>query len=80
MPAWTWHSCCSAVVLAGALPVFAEIDESFNIDPGDIENRITPATKLIMAVHLQGNPADLDRILPIARKRGIRVSRTARRA
>jgi 8-amino-3,8-dideoxy-alpha-D-manno-octulosonate transaminase len=73
MPAWTWHSCCSAVVLAGALPVFAEIDESFNIDPGDIEHRITPATKLIMAVHLQGNPADLGRILPLARKRGIRV-------
>lgn len=73
LPAWTWHSCCSAVVLAGALPVFAEIDESFNIDPTDIEHRITPATKLIMAVHLQGNPADLDRILPIARRRGIRV-------
>ncbi len=73
LPAWTWHSCCSAVVLAGALPVFAEIDESFNIDPDDIEHRITPATKLIMAVHLQGNPADLDRILAIARKHGIRV-------
>ncbi len=73
LPAWTWHSCFNAVVLAGALPVFAEIDESFNIDPEDIESKITPQTKLIMAVHLQGNPADLDRILPIARKHGIRV-------
>ncbi|MBI4875474.1 MAG: DegT/DnrJ/EryC1/StrS family aminotransferase [Acidobacteria bacterium] len=73
LPAWTWHSCCSAVVLAGALPVFAEIDETFNIDPSDIEHRITPATKLIMAVHLQGNPADLDPIFAIARKRGLRV-------
>ena len=73
LPAWTWHSCYTAIVLAGALPVFAEIDESFNIDPNDIEKRITPHTKAIIAVHLQGNPADMDAILPIARKHGIRV-------
>ncbi len=73
LPAWTWHSCFNAIVLAGALPVFAEIDESFNIDPGDIESKITPQTKLIMAVHLQGHPANMDRILDIARRRGIRV-------
>ncbi|HEU0142460.1 MAG TPA: DegT/DnrJ/EryC1/StrS family aminotransferase [Bryobacteraceae bacterium] len=73
LPSWTWHSCASSVIRAGALPVFAEIDESFNIDPSDIEHRITPATKLIMAVHLQGNPADMDRILAVARKHRIRV-------
>jgi 8-amino-3,8-dideoxy-alpha-D-manno-octulosonate transaminase len=73
IPAWTWHSCFNAVVLLGALPVFAEIDESFDIDPNDIERHITPRTKVIMAVHLQGNPADMDRILPIARKHGIKV-------
>ena len=50
-----------------------EIDESFNIDPADIEHRISPQTKVIMAVHLQGNPADMDRILAIARKHGIKV-------
>ena len=73
LPAWTWHSCFNAIVLAGALPVFAEIDESFNIDPGDIESKITPQTRLIMAVHLQGNPADMDRVLEIARRRRVRV-------
>jgi 8-amino-3,8-dideoxy-alpha-D-manno-octulosonate transaminase len=73
LPAWTWHSCYAAIVLAGALPVFAEIDESFNIDPDDIEHRITPQTKAIMAVHLQGNPCDMDRILAIARKHKLRV-------
>jgi 8-amino-3,8-dideoxy-alpha-D-manno-octulosonate transaminase len=73
LPAWTWHSCFNAIVLAGALPVFAEIDESFNIDPADIESKITPHTKLIMAVHLQGHPADMDRILEIARRRNVRV-------
>ena len=73
LPAWTWHSCFNAIVLAGALPVFAEIDESFNIDPADMESKITPQTRLIMAVHLQGNPADMDRILRVARRRKIRV-------
>jgi len=73
LPAWTWHSCFNAVVLAGALPVCAEIDESFNLDPKDIEKRITPDTKAIMVVHLQGNPADLDAILATARKYKLRV-------
>jgi 8-amino-3,8-dideoxy-alpha-D-manno-octulosonate transaminase len=73
LPAWTWHSCYAAIVLAGALPVFAEIDNSFNIDPGGIEDKITPNTKALMAVHLQGNPCDMDRILLIARKHKIRI-------
>ncbi len=73
LPAWTWHSCFNAVILAGALPVCAEIDDSFNIDPDSIERLITPHTKLIMAVHLQGNPCNMDRILAIASKHKIRV-------
>jgi 8-amino-3,8-dideoxy-alpha-D-manno-octulosonate transaminase len=73
LPAWTWHSCFNAVVLAGALPVCAEIDHTFNIDPASVERLITPQTKLIMAVHLQGNPCHLDRILAIAKKHKIRV-------
>ncbi len=73
LPAWTWHSCFNTVVLAGALPVFAEIDESFNIDPADIESKITPQTKVILAAHLQGNPCDLARVMEIARKHGLKV-------
>ena len=73
LPAWSWHSCFNTVVLAGALPVCAEIDESFNLDPEDFENKITPQTKAVMAVHLQGNPCDMDRILAIARKHKLRV-------
>ena len=73
LPAWTWHSCYAAIVLAGALPVFAEIDESFNLDPSDVEHRITPQTKAIMAVHLQGNPCDIDPVFAIARKHKLRV-------
>ncbi len=73
LPAWTWYADYDAIVLSGALPVFAEIDESFNIDPNDIEAKITPRTKAIMAIHLQGTPADMDPILEIARRHKIRV-------
>ncbi|MEK7409710.1 MAG: aminotransferase class I/II-fold pyridoxal phosphate-dependent enzyme, partial [Acidobacteriota bacterium] len=73
LPAWTWHSCYNTILALGALPVFAEIDESFNIDAADIEHRITPQTKVIMPVHLQGNPADMDPVLAIARKHRLRV-------
>jgi dTDP-4-amino-4,6-dideoxygalactose transaminase len=73
LPSWTWHSCFNTIVFAGALPVCAEIDESFNIDPADIERHITPQTKVIMAVHLQGNPCDMDRVMAIARAHNLRV-------
>lgn len=73
VPAWTWHSCFHAVVRQGALPVCAEIDESFNLDPARVEAAISPRTKVMMIVHLQGNPADMDRLLPAARKRGLKV-------
>jgi dTDP-4-amino-4,6-dideoxygalactose transaminase len=73
LPSWTWHSCFNAVVLAGGLPVCAEIDDSFNLDPDDIERHITPNTKVILAAHLQGNPCNIERILEIARKHKLRV-------
>lgn len=73
VPAWTWHSCFNAVVMAGALPVLAEVDESFNLDPADVEKRITPRTKVLMAVHLQGNPAAMDELMAIARKHRLKL-------
>jgi 8-amino-3,8-dideoxy-alpha-D-manno-octulosonate transaminase len=73
IPAWTWYADYDTIVLAGALPVFAEVDGSLNIDPEDIEARITPRTKAIIAVSLQGCPADMDPILDIARRHKLRV-------
>jgi dTDP-4-amino-4,6-dideoxygalactose transaminase len=73
LPAWSWYSCYNAIVMQGALPVFAESDESFNIDPGDIESKITPQTKAIMVVHTLGSPCDMEPILAVARKRDIKV-------
>ncbi len=73
LPAWTWYACYDAVLTAGALPVFAEVDDSMNLDPADIEHRITPRTKVIMAVHILGAPADMDPILEIADKRKLKI-------
>jgi 8-amino-3,8-dideoxy-alpha-D-manno-octulosonate transaminase len=73
LPAWTWHSCYTAVLLTGALPVFAEVDESFTIDPNDIEKKITDRTKAIMAVHLFGTAADIDRIRSAAQGKNIKL-------
>ncbi len=73
LPAWTWYADYDAVVLAGGLPVFAEIDESLAIDPEDIEHRITPHTKAIIPCSLQGGVADMEPILKIARKHKLRV-------
>jgi 8-amino-3,8-dideoxy-alpha-D-manno-octulosonate transaminase len=73
LPTWTWYSCYNAIVAAGGTPVFAEIDESFDIDPAGIEKHITPRTKVIMAVHISGEPADMDPILNITRRHKLKV-------
>jgi perosamine synthetase len=57
-----------------AIPVYADVDpETFNIDPADIERKITSRTKAIIAVSLYGLPADMDPIMEIARKQNIIV-------
>jgi 8-amino-3,8-dideoxy-alpha-D-manno-octulosonate transaminase len=73
LPAWTWYACYNAVLLTGALPVFAETDESFMVDPEDLEKKITPQTKAVMVVHLYGAPANMDAITDVARRHNIKV-------
>ena len=73
VPAYTWWSDYTCVVQAGALPVFADIDRTFNLDPKDFERKITPRTKAVIAVHLLGGPCDMDPIMEIARQREVAV-------
>ena len=77
VPAYTWWSDYTCVVQAGALPVFAEIDRTLNLDPEDFARKITPRTKAVIAVHLLGGPCDLEPILEIARARGVAVMEDA---
>lgn len=74
VPANTYIASWLAVTHAGATPVPVEpVESSYNIDPLRIERAITPRTKAIMAVHLYGQPADMDPINAVARKHGLKV-------
>lgn len=70
---FTFVATVEAIIESGATPVCAEVDETLNLDPEDLERRITPRTKAIMPVHMLGTPARLDRIVAIARRRKLLV-------
>lgn len=68
-----WASCLGALQL-GASVIFCDIDEeSLQMSPEDFEAKITPRTKLVVVVHYMAHPCDMDRIMAIARKHGIKV-------
>src|SRR6185295_7780162 len=71
VPGFTFVASMSSIVYAGAKPVLAEIDDTFNLDPVDVEARITPNTKAILAVHMLGAPCNLDRLSTIADRHGL---------
>jgi dTDP-4-amino-4,6-dideoxygalactose transaminase len=74
VPAFTFIATGSAVSALGARPVFADIEPAtFNLDPDQIEARITPRTRAIVVVHLFGLAADMDPILAVADKHNIPV-------
>jgi len=71
---FTFVATVAAIHYTGAKSVFVDIDSrSFNMDPGALESAITARTKAIIPVHLYGQPADMDPILQIAKKRGLIV-------
>jgi perosamine synthetase len=61
------------IVYQGCIPIFADIDDSYNMDPRDVEAKITPRTRAILLVHLFGNPCDMDAMMAIARRHGIPI-------
>jgi len=71
VPAYMWVSVLAAVVKHGAIPVLADIDDTFCLDPADVEKRISPKTKGILMVHMSGAPGDVEAIARIARQRGL---------
>lgn len=81
VPANTYIATWLAVNLAGAKPVPVEPNPTtWNIDPGHIEAAITPATRAILLVHLYGQPADMDPIMQIAARYGLKVIEDAAHA
>ncbi|MBI4604725.1 MAG: DegT/DnrJ/EryC1/StrS family aminotransferase [Planctomycetes bacterium] len=63
----------SAIALAGARPVFADVGDDYNLDPERIEEAITSRTRVVLPVHLTGRPADMTAILQVAARRGLDV-------
>ena len=71
VPGFTFVASISAIVYTGAVPVLAEIDRTFNLDPDDVKAKISPRTKAIMAVHMMGNPARLYELKKVAEENNL---------
>jgi dTDP-4-amino-4,6-dideoxygalactose transaminase len=81
VPTNTFVATWLAVSQSEAIPVPVEpVEFTYNLDPGKVEAAITPRTKAILPVHLYGQPVDLDPILALARKHGLRVLEDAAQA
>ena len=77
----TFMATAEAISYCGATPVFVDIDETtYTMDPEALSEAITPRTKAIIPVHLFGQPADMEPILEIARRHGVRVIEDAAQA
>src|SRR5215210_3063282 len=81
VPPYTFFSTASAVIECNSIPVFADVDLStFNLDPAAVEAAVTDRTRAIIPVHFAGQPADMDAIMAIARRRGLVVIEDAAHA
>jgi dTDP-4-amino-4,6-dideoxygalactose transaminase len=77
----TFIATAEAILQTGAVPVFVDIDPvTFNLDPSLIEDAVTPRTKAVVPVHLYGQIADMDAIMAVAQRHGLRVIEDAAQA
>jgi dTDP-4-amino-4,6-dideoxygalactose transaminase len=78
---YTFIATSTCILNAGALPVYVDIDpETYNLDPGKIEQAITPRTRAILPVHFAGELADMDAICKIGARHNLRVIEDAAQA
>lgn len=74
VPAFTIISCVAAILRAGAKPVLIDADpQTWNMDVNQLAEKITAATKAIMVVHIYGLPVDMDPVLELARRHGLKI-------
>jgi 8-amino-3,8-dideoxy-alpha-D-manno-octulosonate transaminase len=73
VPAYTFIAPVASVAHLGAVPILAEVDETLNLDPADVERKITPRTRAIMAVHMRGAAAQMAELQSLAQTRGLRL-------
>lgn len=70
---FTFYATIGAIVTSGASPVFSDVGDDYNINPAEIEKKITSRTKAILPVHWSGKPCDIESIEVIARKHNIPI-------
>lgn len=81
VPPYTFLATASAVIEANGTPIFVDIEpDTCNLDPAKLEAAITPRTRAIIPVHFGGQPADMDRLLAIARRHHLAVIEDAAHA
>ncbi len=80
VPAYTWVSTATAVMAAGAVPVVAEVDESLTIDPEDAAAKVSERTRALVAVHMRGAPAAMDRLGDLVRRKDLKLLEDAAQA
>lgn len=73
VPAFLWVATVTAVIQNNAIPVLCEVDDSLNMDAGDLEKKITQRTKLIAVIHMAGAPCNMDAIMQVADKHNVPV-------
>ena len=71
VPGYMWVACVSAVVRCGAIPRLVEIDDTFTMDPDDLERKINSRTKVVLLVHMSGACGDVERIRDICKKHNV---------
>lgn len=80
VPSFTFIASAGSILSTGAVPKFIDIDETMNINPDSIEKNISENTKAIMVVHMQGAPANMKKIMQVAKKHNLKVIEDAAQA
>ncbi len=71
IPGYFWMSCPSAVIRAGAIPRLVDINDTFTMDPDDLEQKINERTKAVLLVHMNGACGEVDRIVDICKRHNV---------
>ncbi len=73
VPGYTYIATAAAVIAVGAVPVIAEIDESLGLSPAAVEAALTPFTRAVVMVHMQGVPGRIDAVRAVCERRGLHL-------
>jgi dTDP-4-amino-4,6-dideoxygalactose transaminase len=71
LPGYFWVACVSAIVRAGAIPVLVDIDDTYTMNPDELERKISPRTKAVLTIHMSGACGDIARVTEICKRHNV---------